>query len=86
MLTAILTVLDQHTLASVALKPKDFRAVFQTPGGRQRLAELPADGRHLDVQLVTGAATREGVPSISGGITARPDPDDVLMVLIHLHR
>jgi hypothetical protein len=26
------------------------------------------------------------VPSISGGITARPDPDDVLMVLIHLHR
>ena len=29
-LTAFLTVLDQHTLASVALKPKDFRAVFQT--------------------------------------------------------
>jgi Rrf2 family transcriptional regulator, nitric oxide-sensitive transcriptional repressor len=28
-LTAFLTVLDQHTLASVALKPKDFRAVFQ---------------------------------------------------------
>ena len=29
-LTAFLAVLDQHTLASVALKPKDFRAVFQT--------------------------------------------------------
>ena len=29
-LTAFLTVLDQHTLASVALKPKDFRAIFQT--------------------------------------------------------
>src|SRR5262249_24506662 len=29
-LTAFLTVLDQHTLASVALKPKDFRALFQT--------------------------------------------------------
>ena len=29
-LTAFLTVLDQHTLASVAIKPKDFRAVFQT--------------------------------------------------------
>jgi hypothetical protein len=29
-LTAFLTVLDQHTLASVALKPKDFRAVFPT--------------------------------------------------------
>jgi Rrf2 family nitric oxide-sensitive transcriptional repressor len=29
-LRAFLTVLDQHTLASVALKPKDFRAVFQT--------------------------------------------------------
>jgi Rrf2 family nitric oxide-sensitive transcriptional repressor len=29
-LTAFLTVLDQHTLASVALSPKDFRAVFQT--------------------------------------------------------
>jgi Rrf2 family nitric oxide-sensitive transcriptional repressor len=29
-LTAFLAVLDQHTLASVALKPKDFRAIFQT--------------------------------------------------------
>jgi Rrf2 family nitric oxide-sensitive transcriptional repressor len=29
-LTAFLTVLDQHTLASVALKPKDFRAIFRT--------------------------------------------------------
>ena len=29
-LTAFLAVLDQHSLASVALKPKDFRAVFQT--------------------------------------------------------
>jgi len=29
-LTAFLAVLDEHTLASVALKPKDFRAVFQT--------------------------------------------------------
>ena len=29
-LTAFLAVLDQHTLTSVALKPKDFRAVFQT--------------------------------------------------------
>ena len=28
--TAFLAVLDQHTLASVALKPKDFRAVLQT--------------------------------------------------------
>ena len=29
-LTAFLAVLDQHTLASVALKPKDFRAILQT--------------------------------------------------------
>jgi Rrf2 family nitric oxide-sensitive transcriptional repressor len=29
-LMAFLAVLNQHTLASVALKPKDFRAVFQT--------------------------------------------------------
>jgi Rrf2 family transcriptional regulator, nitric oxide-sensitive transcriptional repressor len=29
-LMAFLTVLDQHTLASVAIKPKDFRAVFRT--------------------------------------------------------
>jgi Rrf2 family transcriptional regulator, nitric oxide-sensitive transcriptional repressor len=29
-LTAFLAVLDQHTLASVALKPKNFRALFQT--------------------------------------------------------
>ena len=28
--TAFLAVLDQHTLASVALKPKDFRAILQT--------------------------------------------------------
>jgi Rrf2 family nitric oxide-sensitive transcriptional repressor len=35
-LTAFLTVLDQHTLASVALKPKDFRAAFQT--ARRRTA------------------------------------------------
>jgi len=29
-LTAFLAVLDRHTLASIALKPKDFRAVLQT--------------------------------------------------------
>jgi Rrf2 family nitric oxide-sensitive transcriptional repressor len=29
-LTAFLAVLNQHTLASIALKPKDFRAVLQT--------------------------------------------------------
>jgi Rrf2 family transcriptional regulator, nitric oxide-sensitive transcriptional repressor len=29
-LTAFFVELNQHTLASVALKPKDFRAVFQT--------------------------------------------------------
>ncbi len=34
-LTAFLTVLDQHTLASVALKPKDFRAVFPTISGHR---------------------------------------------------
>jgi len=28
--TAFLAVLDQHTLASVALKPKDFRDILQT--------------------------------------------------------
>ena len=28
--TAFLAVLDQHTLASVALKPKDFRGILQT--------------------------------------------------------
>jgi Rrf2 family transcriptional regulator, nitric oxide-sensitive transcriptional repressor len=32
-LTAFFVELNQHTLASVALKPKDFRAVFQTARG-----------------------------------------------------
>jgi Rrf2 family transcriptional regulator, nitric oxide-sensitive transcriptional repressor len=40
-LTAFLTELNQHTLASIAFKPKDFRAVFQTVR-RQTAARLPA--------------------------------------------
>ena len=45
-LTAFLTVLDQHTLASVALKPKDFRAIFQTarrPSASRQLSPMARD-------------------------------------------
>jgi hypothetical protein len=51
-LTAFLTVLDQHTLASVALKPKDFRAVFQT--ARRPTASRQAHGGVPMRSILTG--------------------------------
>jgi Rrf2 family transcriptional regulator, nitric oxide-sensitive transcriptional repressor len=51
-LTAFLTVLDQHTLASVALKPKDFRAVFQT--ARRPTASRQAHGGIPMLSILTG--------------------------------
>jgi Rrf2 family transcriptional regulator, nitric oxide-sensitive transcriptional repressor len=41
-LRAFLAVLDQHTLASVALRPKDFRAVLQT-ARRPIASQRPTD-------------------------------------------
>jgi Rrf2 family transcriptional regulator, nitric oxide-sensitive transcriptional repressor len=51
-LTAFLTVLDQHTLASVALKPRDFRAVFQI--ARQPTASKQAHGGVPMRSILTG--------------------------------
>jgi Rrf2 family transcriptional regulator, nitric oxide-sensitive transcriptional repressor len=53
-LTAFLTVLDQHTLASVAMRSKDFRTVFQTT--RQPIATKRKWYRHSTMSAYGGKA------------------------------